>query len=79
LAWQVINKQQQRKETVMTKTEVVIRWLAEDIQQLRPDWSLDKCEAVLEKVGRALTDRSIEVGWEILEVLLSIEDSEVRV
>jgi hypothetical protein len=60
----------------MTRTEVVIRWLAEDIQQLRPDWSLDDCEAVLEKFGRALTDRSIEVGWEILEVLLGMEDDE---
>jgi hypothetical protein len=60
----------------MSRTEVVIKWVAEDIQQLRPDWSLDDCEAVLEKFGRALTDRSIEVGWEILEVLLGMEDDE---
>ncbi len=60
----------------MNRTEVVIKWVAEDIQQLRPDWSLDDCEAVLEKFGRALTDRSIEVGWEILEVLLGMEDDE---
>jgi hypothetical protein len=60
----------------MTRTEVVIRWLAEDVQHLRPDWSLDDCEAVLEKFGRALADRSIEVGWEILEVLLSIEEEQ---
>jgi hypothetical protein len=60
----------------MTRTEVVIRWLAEDVQHLRPDWSLDDCETVLEKFGRALADRSIEVGWEILEVLLSIEEEQ---
>ncbi len=60
----------------MNRTEVVIKWVAEDIQQLRPDWSLEDCEAVLEKFGRALTDRSIEVGWEILEVLLGMEDDE---
>ena len=60
----------------MSRTEVVIRWLAEDVQHLRPDWSLDDCETVLEKFGRALTDRSIEVGWEILEVLLSIEEEQ---
>jgi hypothetical protein len=62
----------------MTRTEVVIRWLAEDVQHLRPEWSLDDCETVLEKFGRALTDRSIEVGWEILEVLLSIEEDEMN-
>ncbi len=59
----------------MTRTEVVIRWVAEDIQHLRPDWSLDDCEAVLEKFGRALTDRSTQVGWEILETLLGMEDA----
>jgi len=63
----------------MTKTEVVIKWSAEDIQQLRPDWALDYCEEVLEKFGRALTDRSIEVGWEIMEVLLSMEEDEQKV
>jgi hypothetical protein len=58
----------------MTRTEIVIRWLAEDVRQLRPDWTLDECEVMLEKIGRDLADRSIEVGWEILGVLLSMED-----
>lgn len=55
----------------MTKTEVIIRWLADDVQQLRPDLTLEECEALLDRVGRHLADRSIEVGWEILETLLA--------
>jgi len=54
--------------------EVVIRWLAEDIQQLRPNWTPEQCEDMLHMVGGHLKDRSIEIGWEILDMLLAINE-----
>jgi hypothetical protein len=54
--------------------EVVIRWLAEDIQQLRPNWTPEQCEDMLHMVGGHLKDRSIEIGWEILDMLLALNE-----
>jgi hypothetical protein len=59
----------------MTKTEVVIKWVAEDVRQLRPNLTLAECDVLLDRVARHLTDRSIESGWQILESLLDIEDA----
>jgi hypothetical protein len=59
----------------MTKTEVVIKWVAEDVRQLRPNLTLAECDVLLDGVARHLTDRSIEAGWQILESLLDGEDA----
>lgn len=53
--------------------QTVIKWSAEDVQQLRKDWSLDKCQDFLDRNGRQLNDRLIEVGWEVLEALINCE------
>jgi hypothetical protein len=58
------------------KHEVVIKWVAEDIQQLRPDWTPEQCEDMLHKVGSHLKDRSIEIGWEILDMLLVVNEED---
>lgn len=56
--------------TPQANVPVTIRWVEEDVQQLRPNWSIYKCRGALEYVGKYLKDRSIETGWEILESLL---------
>jgi hypothetical protein len=52
---------------------VVIRWSWEDIQSLRPDWSQEKCDEMLDAIAKGLHDRSIELGWEIMETLIEME------
>jgi hypothetical protein len=52
---------------------VVIRWVWEDVQMLCPDLSEDDCHVVLMRIGDSLHDRSIEVGWEIMEFLVRME------
>lgn len=47
-----------------------IVWCTEDIEEIRPDWSKEKVDAVAQLVGEQLQDRSTEEGWEILEILL---------
>ena len=48
-------------------TKVVITWVPEDVSTLRPEWTEDQCEQFLLDNAKVLRDRSIEVGWGILE------------
>lgn len=61
--------------------KVTITWEVEDIKSLRPNWSEDKCEEVLGEISGQLEDRSIELGWEVIEDLLNMdyEDEEEEV
>jgi hypothetical protein len=52
---------------------VVIRWSWQDVQSLRPDWSQEKCDEVLGTIAKGLHDRSIELGWEVMETLIEME------
>lgn len=45
-------------------------WTAEDIQTLRPDWTLERCEEWLESNQRYIQDRLVELGWGVIETLL---------
>ena len=47
-----------------------IRWTAEDILALRPDWTLAEREQWIEDNWKHIRDRSIELGWEVIEALL---------
>jgi hypothetical protein len=52
---------------------VVIRWVWEDVQMLYPDLTDDECHVMLMRIGDSLRDRSIEVGWEIMDCLVRME------
>ena len=52
---------------------VVISWAWEDVQMLFPDLSDNECHVMLMRIGDSLRDRSIEVGWEIMECLIRME------
>ena len=45
-------------------------WTAEDILTLRPEWTEEKAEEWLAQNERCVQDRSIELGWEVIETLL---------
>ena len=50
--------------------DYTITWKAEDVKTLRPEWTDQQCEDWLFANWKYVQDRSIEVGWEIIESLL---------
>lgn len=50
-----------------------VTWHAEDVQTLKPNWSLEKCNEWLEDNERHISDRLIELGWEVIDALLITE------
>jgi hypothetical protein len=54
----------------MVSPQVMIVWSPEDIETLRPDWTLEQCEEWLDNNRKHIVDRSIEYGWAIIETLL---------
>lgn len=55
----------------MRQPIATITWCGLDIKQMYPDWTDDKCIEALESVAGYLEERSIEIGWEVLGILLS--------
>ena len=51
-----------------------LAWQACDIQSVRPDLTDAEAVAFLERNQRNLRDRLCELGWEIIDVLLDIDD-----
>lgn len=50
-----------------------VTWHAEDVQTLKPNLSLEKCNEWLEDNERHISDRLIELGWEVIDALLITE------
>lgn len=48
-------------------------WAPEDIQTLRPEWTLEKCEEWLDNNERYIQDRLVELGWDVIGTLLDSE------
>ena len=51
-------------------------WGAEDIQTLRPEWSVAKCERFLDEYEDLLQSRMIEMGWDVIQDALCWRDDE---
>lgn len=58
------------------KTFANVAWTPEDIETLREDWTLDECEAFLSRNEKHIRDRLIELGWNVIETLIEMEDQE---
>jgi len=56
-----------------TTNNVTVSWSWEDVQCLRPEWTKEQCQEALDKISEPLQDRSIEMGWDIMEILLNLE------
>lgn len=54
----------------------IISWCPADVKELYPHWSDEKCVEVLDTVSGYLEERSIELGWQVLEILTSDYDEE---
>ena len=55
-----------------------IKWDTEDIQYLREDWDEAKVARAADYARKSLCDRSVEEGWEILAILLSMFEDELK-
>lgn len=51
------------------------RWAAEDVQSLRPEWTLDQCEDWLYTNEHRIQNRLVELGWDVIECLLPDKQS----
>jgi hypothetical protein len=47
-----------------------ILWAWEDVKTLRPTWTDHHCQVWLDSNAKYLVDRSIELGWGVMEDLL---------
>ena len=54
-------------------------WRAEDVKAIKSAWSLEKCEEWLQDNDRHISDRLIELGWEVLDTLLQMEADDEEV
>jgi hypothetical protein len=54
----------------------IVTWRAEDVQSIKKDWSLARCEEWLEDNEDNLDDRLTELGWEVLDAFLMTEDDD---
>ena len=50
-----------------------VKWRAEDVYRLKPSWTLPKCEEWLQDNEHHIQERLIELGWDVIETLLSME------
>ena len=54
-------------------------WRAEDVKSINGAWSLEKCEEWLQDNERHISDRLIELGWDVMDTLLQMEDDDEEV
>jgi len=55
------------------ETYAVVEWQAEDVRTLKPLWTIEECtEWLVDNEGR-ISDRLIELGWEVMDTLLKME------
>lgn len=54
----------------------VTRWGVEDVQEKRPNWSRAKCIKWLSDNEGRMSDRLVELGWEVMEALLDFDTSD---
>jgi hypothetical protein len=51
-------------------------WRAEDVKSINGAWSLEKCEEWLQDNEDRIEERLIELGWEVMGALLSMESDD---
>ena len=54
-------------------------WRAEDVKSINGAWSLEKCEEWLQDNERHVSDRLIELGWDVMDTLLQMEADDEKV
>lgn len=54
--------------------KIVIKWSWLDVQSLRPNMTKKQALEMLDNIGNNLQERSIELGWEVMETLIQMEE-----
>jgi len=44
-----------------------VYWTADDVRELRPDWTDEQCEELLARIEDRLQSMMIQRGWDIIE------------
>jgi hypothetical protein len=52
---------------------VTINWCAIDVKSVRPGWSDEQCVEALDSISGHLHSRSVELGWDVLEILIDMQ------
>ena len=52
------------------ETFAAVKWSVDDVQSLRPSWSKERCRVWLMENEDYISERLIDLGWEVLEALL---------
>lgn len=47
-----------------------VSWCADDIQTMRPDWTVQQCLDFLVENGRYIQDAMVQSGWDAIASLL---------
>jgi hypothetical protein len=56
------------------KPQAVVSWCAEDIQEKRPDWSVERCQDFLDENEDHIQAAMIEAGGDAIDECLSWEE-----
>lgn len=51
-----------------------VSWSGGDVQTLRPELTDEQAEGFLQRNGRRMADRMIEVGWDVMQTLLDMDE-----
>ena len=61
------------KKTKKIDTYAKVEWTADDVKSIRMDWSMERCEEELHGIEKRLQERTIELGWDVMDDLLPTE------
>lgn len=59
------------------QTYATLTWAPEDVQTLRPNWSLKRCEDWLHANEKYIRDRLCELGWDVIETLINDDPEDI--
>lgn len=62
---------EEKQERPVTTKYASVSWTPGDVQTLRPQMSLQEAEEWLLQNQKYMADRLVELGWEVMEILLS--------
>jgi hypothetical protein len=58
------------EQTPERQTYAQLKWSPEDVQTIRPNWSLNRCEDELAKIQKHLQDALCQKGYDVMSDLL---------
>lgn len=57
-------------------TYAPVCWTPEDIQDLRPEWTLEECTVFLETYGRYIQEALVSAGYNIIETFIIDQEAD---